>query len=42
MIDWDEVFGWQIWQVCKWITGALILSGIVEGIYLSCIGQIGH
>ena len=37
MIDWDEVYNWSVWQYGKWVTGALILTGIILGIFLSCI-----
>lgn len=33
MIDYDEIFDWKIWQIFKWITGTIILGGIIIGIY---------
>jgi hypothetical protein len=42
MIDWDIIFfEWKIWKVMGWVTGAVILAGLIFGIYFSCTGQFG-
>ncbi len=35
MIDYDEIYNMPAWQIVKWITGAIVLAGIVAGIYFN-------